>query len=116
MDNLYIVSLVEDYTDTKSAQKSLQYEIATARAQGVHVMKVLHGSSSSEGWEGKLARATRTLLRRYKREEKIRFFVCGEVLGESDATSRYLLDKYPAAKEQNDAWGREDDSYVILCI
>jgi ribosomal 50S subunit-associated protein YjgA (DUF615 family) len=115
MDNLYKIDLTEAFTDTLSATKRLQYEIATARAQGAHILKVMHGSAGDAQW-GKLARATRALAKRYKREEKLRFFVLGEACNESDAASRYLVDKFPAAKEQNDAWGKEDDSYIILCL
>ena len=115
MDNLYMIDLVDGFTDTKSATKRLQYEIATARAKGVHVLKVSHGSAGDDTW-GKLARAVRALAKRYKREEKLRFFVLGECFGESDAASRYLIDKYPTSVEQSDAWGKEDDSYMILCL
>lgn len=115
MDNLYMIDLVEEFTDTKSATKRLQYEIATARSQGAHVLKVKHGSASDDTW-GKLARAARALAKRYKREEKVRFFVLGESFGESDAASQYLVDKYPAIAELNEAWGKEDDSYMILCL
>ncbi len=115
MEELWEIDLTEDFRDNKSAVKRMQYEIATARANGIPVVKIYHGTPG-EGDMGKLRKAVRTLLKRYKRENRIRFFLEGENVDDMDAVTGYLMDKYPYVSQQDRQWGSCSQDYVIVCV
>ena len=115
MEQLYELNLLDGFTDTGSAVKALRYTVATVRAKGGHVLRVTHGNGEVVHGAEKLPAAVRTQLKRYKREGQIRFFIGGEVLGDDDPTTRYLVDKYPFVRE-DPAWGTPDPTYTVVCI
>ena len=115
MDELYQISVEVGDPEPKRAVKYLRFIIASVRAREGRIVKVWHGNEQTES-KGRLKAPIRAALRKMKREGTIRFFVCGEDFCEEDEVSRYLMEKFPLARENDDDYGKRWDTYVIICL
>lgn len=115
MEHMRMVDLRSEKPVITATLRTLAFEIASARATDGHLIKVVHGGGGT-ACGARIKEPVRAFLRRYKRENKIRFFVPGESFSDSDTASRYLTEKFPAAREEDDAYGTLSDSYVIICL
>ncbi len=73
----------------KNALYDVAFAVASARACGISLLKLVHG-------EGKLREPCRRLARSYRAEGRIVCLVYGEHIGSDDTSVQYLLDKAPA--------------------
>lgn len=115
MEPLYQANLELGDPLPKSAIKYLEFVIASVRARNGKVIKAWHGNAQTES-HGRIKEPVRAFLRRLKRQGKINFFICSENYNEEDAASRYLIDRYPLAKEKDEDWGQGYDTYVMICL
>ncbi|MDD6980505.1 MAG: hypothetical protein ACI4SP_03280 [Eubacteriales bacterium] len=115
MEPLYQVNLELGNPEPKRAVKYLEFIIASVRANNGKVIKAWHGNAETES-HGALKAPIRAALRRLKRQGRVNFFICSENYNENDEASRYLIDKYPLAKEKDADWGSGYDTYVMICL
>jgi hypothetical protein len=116
MDELLYQANVEMANpEPKSAVKYLEFVIASVRARNGRIIKVWHGNDETES-HGRIKEAIRAALRRMKRQGKIDFFICSENYNEEDEASRYMIEKYPLAREKDADWGHGMDTYVMICL
>lgn len=115
MEPLYQINLESGNPQPKSAIKYLEFVIASVRARNGKVIKAWHGNDQTES-HGSIKEPVRAFLRRLKRQGRINFFICSENFHENDDASRYLIDRYPLAKEKDEDWGSGKDTYVMICL
>lgn len=115
MEQLYQVNLELGNPEPKNAVKYLEFVIASVRARNGKIIKAWHGNQETES-HGALKMPIRNALKRLKRQGRIDFFICSEQYNEEDEASRYLIDRYPLAKEKDADWGRGYDTYVMICL
>lgn len=115
MEPLYQANLELGDPLPKSAIKYLEFVIASVRSRNGKVIKAWHGNAETES-HGRINEPVRAFLRRLKRQGKINFFICSENYSEEDEASRYLIDRYPLAKEKDEDWGQGYDTYVMICL
>ncbi len=111
IEKVYQINLAAAGASVRSALRQLEYMIASIRAVGGAVVKFYHGGEDS----GELRTAVRRRIRRFKNNGEIAFFIPGEQFGPSDATSAYLVEKYPFVARDPE-YGRGEDDYVVVCI
>ena len=92
----------------QNAEMQLLYAIASLRAEGGRVLKILHG-------EGALAGRVRRVLRRLKREGRVAYLVPGESFTENDSATRYLLDRIPECKNDGD-FEKENKGMTLVAL
>jgi hypothetical protein len=83
------------------ARRRLIHEIATARRDGIRVIKIVHGYGSS-GVGGKLRWALRKSLNQRRAEGIVGRLVFGEQWSIFDSTTTSLLDDYPELRRDRD--------------
>ncbi len=115
MDVLYQTDLESGLADIVRVIKSLEFFIASVRARGGKIIKIWHGSETTVS-HGKYKAPVRAAVRRLKREGRISFYIYGENFCEEDASSRYLIEKYPLARQQDADFGGGDDGYIMICL
>ena len=96
----------------EEARHLLLDELASAKAGGVRVLKVIHGYGSS-GVGGKLRGALRRMLALRKQEGSIRGFIPGEDWNLFNEEARALCDRHPALRDDPD-YSRENPGITIV--
>lgn len=95
------ISLV---SDARAAELEIEFFVASARARGVRLARIVHG-------EGRRAALTRKILRRMKKERRLVSFLEGDALFADAATARYLRERFPVLE------GEEANAAVTyLCL
>ncbi len=84
-----------------SALKQLEFSLASVRARGGRLVKIIHGYGSS-GKGGRIRTESRRLLNSYKNKGRVTAIVHGEKFSIFDAGTRYLLDKCPELSSDRD--------------
>ncbi len=115
MDVLYQKDLEAGSPDIVATIKSLEFFIASLRSRNGKIAKIWHGGESSTS-RGKYKAPVRAAIRRLKREGRINFYIYSENLNMEDATTRYLVEKYPLAKQQDYDFGYGIDGYTMICL
>ena len=87
--------------DTISALKQLEFYIASTRVAKGKVIKIIHGYGSS-GKGGKIRGAVRRMLKEYKDTGRLTLLIKGENFSVFDASTRYLIEKYPETARDPD--------------
>ena len=77
INSIYVIDLEKEYSSVRGSLLRVSLELATARAMGVAVVKIIHGKTESGG-VNYLGRQVRTLLRREFHEKRLRMVICGE--------------------------------------
>lgn len=93
-NSIYEVDIRTDCLDLPSAERKLLFAVATARANGVHLVKAMH--TAAQG--ARLRRA----LRAWRDQRLISVFIGGGELASDHLTSTYLSEMYPAVCEDAD--------------
>jgi len=96
-----IVNLESGRPDLDTARRRLLAEIDAARAQGVRLLKVIHGWGSS-GTGGKLAVGIRKSLRLRVKEGKALAVVPGERFSADTNEVRELVQRHPQLRQDRD--------------
>ena len=115
METFYQVNLELGAPELKSVKKQVAYTIASVRARGGHIIKLWHGSGETESG-GRLKEPVRALLRKYKRERMISFFILGEDFSEENEESRYLIEKYPDILDEDEDFGHRNAAYCLVVL
>lgn len=94
--------------NVKSVEKAILFALASARAEGAHIVKIRHG----ERRIAQLRPFLRTLLRR----GEIRLFIEGEKLGdENDPGSLYLMANFPH-ETADPAFFERSTEITVVCV
>ena len=94
--------------NVRQVEKAILFALASARADGRHIVKILH----QERRMAQLRPFFRTLLRR----GEIRLFIEGENLGnENDAGSLYLMANF-ASETSDPAFFEKSAEVTVLCV
>lgn len=96
-----LVDLEAGMPTVETGQKRLQFEIITARRQGITVIKVIHGYGSS-GVGGKLKKCVLEYLSQKKKEGFIRNFASGDDWSIFNPSARDILEKCSELRKDKD--------------
>lgn len=96
----------------EEARRHLLDELASAKAGGIRILKVIHGYGSS-GVGGKLRGALRRSLALRKKEGAIKNFIAGEDWSLFNEEARALCDRFPALRDDPD-YSRENPGITIV--
>ena len=94
INSIYVIDFEKEYTTVRGSLLRVSFELATARAMGVAVVKVIHGKRETGG-VNYLGRQTRTLLRREFREGRLRMVICGEKFQRGNSMTDDLIENCP---------------------
>lgn len=98
---IHEINLEMQNPDVNSALKQLEFFIASTRVSKGRVIKIIHGYGSS-GKGGKIRTACRKLLKEHKTQGRITLFIKGEDFSIFDASTRYLIEKFPETSSDPD--------------
>ncbi|MBQ2863658.1 MAG: Smr/MutS family protein [Clostridia bacterium] len=84
-----------------SALRQLEYFIASTRVSKGRVIKIIHGYGST-GKGGKIRASVRRMLKEYKQTDRLTLFIKGEDFSIFDASTRYLIEKFPETASDED--------------
>ncbi|MBQ8351434.1 MAG: hypothetical protein IJY20_05275, partial [Clostridia bacterium] len=93
-DEVYHIEIPEGLPETKTALTQVEFEVASVRARGGHLIKFVHDESLGKSVV-RLRGEIRRLLRVFKKEGRIILMIPGEKFSMSDGVTRYLADKCP---------------------
>ena len=93
-DEIYHVRVLEGLPQTKTVLKQVEYTVASTRALGGKLLKLVHDETLGPS-QARLRAEIRRLLRVMQREGRIRLMIPGEQFSMSDTATRYLADKCP---------------------
>ena len=77
INSIYVIDLQKDISTVRGSLLKVSLELATARAMGVSVVKIIHGKAESGGINY-LGRRVRAVLRREFRAGRLRMVIGGE--------------------------------------
>ena len=98
-----------DCRNLKSVERTVLFALASARAEGCHIVKIRHGARNV----AQLKTFMRTLLRR----GEIRLYIEGKNLGEEDDPgSLYLRANFGAETSADPAFWAKDPGVTVVCI
>ncbi len=109
-----LVNLEEDHPTVNQGLLRLDRALASARAEGFDVLKLIHGYGSS-GAGGRLRDEVWKVLDRYRRARAIQAFIPGEQFRISDETTWALLKKWPELKQDRDL-GRGNRGITVVVL
>lgn len=93
-DEIYKIEIPEGLPEAKTALTQVEFELASVRARGGHLIKFVHDESLGRS-VARLRGEIRRLLRACKKEGRIVLMIPGEKFSMSDGITRYLADKCP---------------------
>lgn len=101
MGELREVNLELGMPRADAAIRRLTFEIAHSRAQGVSVLKIIHGYGSS-GTGGRIRREARAYLRRLEGRGEISGFIPGETFTIFESRTLSAFSRCPALRRDQD--------------
>lgn len=107
-----VINIKSDMPTVKEARRELVLAINRARADGVHVLKVIHGYGS-KGVGGALRDALRKSLLKRRKEGVVSLIVFGEAWGMFNEQARALRDRYGFLRDDED-YNRENPGVTIV--
>jgi hypothetical protein len=111
----YITFVIKQNLPTcAEAIRLLEQAIFGAKADGVKVMKIVHGYGSS-GVGGELRYCLQDYLERMKNQGRIRFYVAGEEFSRQFAKGQKLLQSFPKLANDKDL-NRFNKGITIVAI
>lgn len=93
-DEVIRVEVPEGLPGTKTALKQVEFALASVRARGGHLVKIVHDESLGAA-RVRLRSEIRRMLRVYKKEDRITLMIPGEEFSMTDNLTRYLADRSP---------------------
>lgn len=98
-----------DCRNLKSVERTVLFALASARADGCHIVKIRHGD--------RRITQLRTFMHTLLRKGEIRLFVEGKNLGEEDDPgSLYLKANFEAETSADPAFWDKDGGVTVVCI
>jgi hypothetical protein len=111
---LRVINLEEGLPTVEQARSLLADELRKARADGMRLLKLIHGYGSS-GVGGALREGLLGTLGRLKMQHEIQDFVAGEDWRVSDSTSWGLVKRHPELRRDADL-GRGNRGITIVLL
>jgi hypothetical protein len=108
------VNLKEGMPPVQEALFRLDHELATARAEGCALIKIIHGYGST-GAGGEIRVAVQKRLMQMQQSGQIRACIFGENWAKSDEQSWKLLGAYPQLKSDHDL-GRKNLGITVVVL
>ena len=93
-DEVIRVEVPNGLPGTKTALKQVEFALASVRARGGHLVKLVHDEGLGAA-RVRLRSEIRRMLRVYKKEDRILLMIRGEDFSMSDNLTRYLADRCP---------------------
>ena len=112
-ETIHIV-IPEGLPGTKTALKQLEFELASIRARGGRLIKVIHDETLGAA-QVRLRGELRRFLRVYKKEGRILLMIRGEDFSNSDPLIRYLIDKHPQVELDVDM-DKGNSNITVVCL
>ena len=112
-ETIHIV-IPEGLPGTKTALKQLEFELASIRARGGRLIKVIHDETLGAA-QVRLRGELRRFLRVYKKEGRILLMIRGEDFSNSDPLTRYLIDKHPQVELDVDM-DKGNSNITVVCL
>lgn len=98
---LRTVNIKDDMPDSETALFRLRSALHGARADGVKVLKIVHGYGSS-GRGGELRHTVREYLSGQKYAQQFKSYISGEEFSGGYTQARALCARYPSLKKDHD--------------
>lgn len=106
------IELVEGQPEAKTALKQVEFELASVRARGGHLLKIVHDESLGKS-AVRLRGEIRRLLRSCKKTGRVILMIPGESFSMADGMTRYLADKCPQIELAPDL-DKKNDAITIV--
>ena len=100
-DEIFHIQIPEGLPETKTALKQVEFALASVRARGGHLVKIIHDEKLGAA-RTRLRSEIRRMLRVYKKEERILLMIRGEDFSMADSMTRYLSDRFPQIELDSD--------------
>lgn len=113
-DETIRIEIPEGLPGTKTALKQLEFALASIRARGGRLVKVVHDEALGSA-QVRLRGELRRFLRVYKKEGRILLMIRGEDFLSSDPLTRYLVDKYPQLELDADM-DKGNSNITVVCL
>lgn len=107
------VNLEAGMPTAATAAKLLDFEITTARRQGIKALKIIHGYGSS-GTGGRLKTACREMLAQKYEKGTIKAFVPGDKWSIFDQNARSILERCNELRNDSDLESYNNGITIIL--
>jgi hypothetical protein len=109
-----VINLEEGHPTVNVGLLRLDRALAAARAEGVPILKLIHGYGSS-GVGGRLREEVWIALDRFKRDRRIADFISGEDFRLSNEASWELVKRDKSIKQDRD-FGRANRGITIVVL
>lgn len=94
LKSIYVIDLEKEHTTVRESLLRISLELATARAMGVSVVKIVHGMREPDR-VNYLGRRVRTLVRAEFRAGRLRMVIRGEHYTRDDSMTADLIENCP---------------------
>ena len=114
INSIHVIDLKKEYTTVRDSLLRVSLELATARALGVSVVKIIHGATPA-GDVSYLGRKVRTLVRGEFRAGRLRMVIRGECYRRGDSMTDDLIENCPYVDSDPDL-EISDRSFTVVYI
>lgn len=111
-DEIFTLEIAEGLPEAKTVLKQTEFELASLRARGGHLIKFVHDSRLG-GSQERLRAELRRQLRVFRKEGRIILMIPGESFSMSDNSTRYLVDKCPQVELDREMDKKNDDFTIV---
>ena len=111
-DEIFVLEIIEGLPEAKTVLKQTEFELASLRARGGHLIKFIHDSRLGTSQE-RLRAELRRQLRVFRKEGRIILMIPGESFSMADNSTRYLVDKCPQVELDLDMDKKNDDFTIV---
>ncbi len=113
-ETLRCKNIKSDLPESKTALNRLITALYGAKADGVRVLKIVHGYGST-GKGGEIRHVVREYLEKQKYSSLIKFYVPGEEFCSGFQTGRKIIQQFPALQKDHD-WNRYNKGITLIVI
>ncbi len=111
-DAICVLEVSQGLPETKTVLKQVEFELASVRARGGHLIKFIHDDRLGAS-RVRLRAEIRRQLRVFRKEGRIILMICGEDFSMSDSTTAYLADKCPQVELDRDMDRKNGDITIV---
>jgi len=111
-DEIFPLEITEGLPEAKTALKQVEFELASMRARGGHLMKIVHDGRLGSSRE-RLRAEVRRQLRVFRKEGRIVLMIPGESFSMTDNATRYLVDRCPQVELDRDIDKKNGDFTLV---
>ncbi len=113
-DEIYKIVIPEGFPTSKTALKQVEFVLAEVRAEGGHLLKLIHDEDLGSARD-RLRTEIRRLLRVAMKEGRVQLMIPGESFSMSDTATRYLADRCPQVQLDPDMDRGNENITVVYC-